>query len=175
MSVAFSAGRKVVPGADSMEGPKDTQESNVKDSHGARCPWSFCSGQDNELSSFPDEGDSLIKLREVQVKYGSQPIEGDSDTEEERQSSGMSESAWEKAGGACKIAGGLAILAGVVAATSWTCLHMEKKDPGFPACTYLWPLEAPAYLGALGMTAVGVKQLVDAYRGSNNTQRNPSA
>lgn len=168
MSVAFSAARNVVPGQDAKEISTGMEESEVEDSHSARCAWSFCTGQDRELPSSSDEAVNLINLREVKVKYGSQPTDGESDTEESAQSCDISARTRELAGAAC-----IAVTAAVVTGVSLTigstaCLLQAKEDSKDHLCLLGMGQSLPFAVAGAAFCFAGVKQFVDAYRAGNN-------
>lgn len=175
MSVAFPLPRNDLPDLTSIQTSRESRRADNEDSRNASCTWSFCNGQDKELPLLPDEEINLINLRSVSIKYGSQPIDGESDMEE--------------AGRPCEIPGSagnialavgitvmdLIVAAGVATANTMLCSQPDKVHSDNHLCILPPLMSMPLVGGAFGLTVLGVKRLVDAYREGNNSQGNPTA
>lgn len=169
MSLAFPSTRNDVPALDSNRISRDSSPAGEEEARSASCAWSFCSGRDNELASSSTEMSNLLGLREVKINYGSPAIDPEPDSQESEASCGISEIAWEKAGGAAKVVTGVTLIAGMVAASAWSCLDIESRQPDSHACTYFPLVGVIPAAAAIAMSVSGVKQLVYAYKQGNNT------
>jgi hypothetical protein len=169
MSVAFPTSRIGMPDSNPAEIFRRSEQREAEDSHNASCAWSFCNGQDRELSSSPDEAFKLINLREVNIKYGSQPIDSDSDTEEGAQSCEVSDNVSETALSVHYITMGLVAAAGCCVIDAVSCRAFAKMSPDSDLCTPLVGMSLPFVATSLALSAWGVKRLVEAYKERNNT------
>lgn len=169
MSVAFSASRKVVLGQeDSAESGNGVGQLEVGDRHSARCAWSFCSGQDRELPSSADEEGNLLNLRDVTVKYGSQPIDSESDTEEGTRSCENPERAKKMAGHVGLIAFGLLTAAALVPVSSNGCWEPSNDSFAHNDCPLRLGSMLPLAALFLTLSVLSVKNLVQTYREANH-------
>lgn len=175
MSLAFPSTRNNVPDLISTRISRGGMRADNDETRSASGAWSFCSGQDSELASSPDEGAELLNLREVRIDYGSPAIDTEPDSEGGNGACGMSEIGWEKAGGIAKVGWGLTIIAASVGAAALGCLLLEKTHPESNACAYMPLVLVPSAIGAIALTGVGVQQLVDAYKERNGNQSNFNA
>ena len=143
MSVAFPASRNGVPDLNPADICRGNEQHEAEDSHNASCAWSFCSGQDRALSSPPDEAFKLISPREVNIKYGSQPIDSDSDMEDGGQSCEISDNVAETALSAHYITMGLVATAGCFAIDAVACRGFAEISPDSGLCTPLVGMSLP--------------------------------
>jgi hypothetical protein len=170
MSVAFPRSRIDIPDSSPDEISQRSEQREAGDSHNASCAWSFCNGQDRELSSSPDEAFKLINLREVNIKYGSQPIDSDSDTGEAAQSCEISDRATRIVASVCATVTGLAMVAGCILLAPGTCESPSGHSSDDLACSTSVVLGSVITSGlGLTLSAVGVKNLVEAYKAGYNT------
>ena len=170
MSVAFSASRKVVPGQeDSVESGNGVGQLEVGDRDSARCAWSFCSGQDRELPSSADEEGNLLNLRDVTVKYGSQPIDGESDTEEGERLCEIPKRVEKMAVHVGMIAFGLLTAAASLAVISYGCRGPSNEYFDHNSCPLALGSMLPSAAISLTISVLSVKNLVQIYREANHT------
>lgn len=169
MSVARLQKRDVVPILNSMEEFHGKSKHETQTGRKAGCLWSLCSGKDHELSSSQDEDVNLVNLREVHIKFGSQAMDSASDTEEGGQSCELSNNVAETALSVAYITMGLVATAGVFTVDAVSCRDLSNQSSGPNFCTYLVAGSLPLVAAGLALSAIGVKNLVQAYKERNNT------
>ncbi|HEX8885172.1 MAG TPA: hypothetical protein VF797_11820 [Noviherbaspirillum sp.] len=178
INLAFQPIRNKVPELNSTGTTPGTPGSTLADNaetRSASCAWSFCSGQDSELPLSPDEEINLINFSSVGINYGSQPINGESPTEEAGRRCELPCSA-----GNIALAMGIAVMdlivaAGLATGNTALCSLPDRVHDVNGLCILSLVTSGPVIVGAFGVTVVGVKRLVDAYRAGNNSQSNPNA
>ena len=168
MKPVSSLARTTEPELTLLDTPGEHGQVNQADSQSKNCAWSFCSGQDSELPSSPDEEINLINLREVHFNYGS-PV-GDTDQEPEVHGApcSISDATWNITGGIVKAVTGLALTASAVAEAVWGYQMLNSKFPGEFESTFYPALMIGPGAMAIGFTAWGVKDLVEAYKERGN-------
>jgi hypothetical protein len=175
MSVAFPSTRNDLPDLTSIQTSLESRWADHEHGGSASRTWSFCSGQDRELPLLPDEEINLINLRSAGTKYGAQPIDGKSDTEEAGRSCEIPCSAGNLALAVGITVMDLIVAAGVATANAVLCSQPDKVHSDIHICILPPLLSVPVVVGAFGLTVVGLRRLIDAYGEGNNSQGNPNA
>ncbi len=168
MQVVSPSIRKPEPESIPLETLGSHGQVKKPDSQSKSCLWSFCSGRDSELPSSPDEKNSLINLKEVHISYGAPASDTDQGLEVSWESCTISDAAYNTAAGIVKTVAGLALTALAVTGAVWGHQMLNSKFPGeFETTFYPALMLVPGAL-AMGMTAWGVKDLVEVYKECGN-------
>lgn len=167
MSVAFSPCRTGLPDLHPNETALDIDRSDTEDRGNPNCAWSFCNGEDRELSASAGETFNLINLREVNINYGSQPIESDSDTDEATQACEIPDRVMRMAPYVALTTMGFLSTAGLLTLGSVGCWVSSQDSSDDNSCAITMGLSVPYVTLGLMTCAIGVKKLVEAYKERN--------
>jgi len=175
INAVFPSTRNDIPGVTSTQTSRESMEADREHGRNASCTWSFCSCQDRELPLLTDEEIDLLNLRSINTSYGSQPIDGESDTEEAGRSCEIPCSA-----GNIALAVGITVMdliaaAGIATANTVLCSQSDMVHSDNRYCLLVPLTSGFVAVGAFGLTIAGVQRLIDAYRDGNSSQSNPNA